>query len=189
MRHDFLKTEIKRVFEEHKGRYGSPRIALQLYDEGIETNKRVVERLMRELNLCAVGYHRRKKCYGQNKPIEDVIKENSLNRAFDQDIIDAVRFTDITHVSYNDGRLYLSTYIDPSARIPRCFKVYSDMKKHIVIEPLGRYRGKLLDVVHSVPGSQYRSGAYRDLLESNGTTHSMSEPGTPVDNAVIVSFH
>jgi len=189
MRHDFLKTEIKRVFEEHKSRYGSPRVALQLYDEGIETNKRVVARLMRELNLCAVGYHRRKKSYGQNKPIEDVIKENVLNRAFDQDVIDAVWVTDITYVSCKDGRLYLSTYIDLSTRIPRCFKVHSDMKKHIVIEPLERYQGKLPDVVHSDRGSQYRSYAYRDLLESNGIIHSMSEPGTPVDNAVIESFH
>ena len=33
-------------------RYGSPRIAQQLYDEGIETNKRVVAVLMRGMNLC-----------------------------------------------------------------------------------------------------------------------------------------
>ena len=38
LRHEFLSQEIKRVYNQHKGRYGSPRIALQLYKEGIETN-------------------------------------------------------------------------------------------------------------------------------------------------------
>lgn len=189
LRHAFLKAEITRVYKEHKGRYGSPRIALQLYHEGIETNKRVVARLMRELNLCAVGYHRRKKSYGQNKPIEDVIRENILNRAFDQDVMDAVWVTDITYIPCIDGRLYLSTYIDLATRIPRTFKVAPNMRKHLVIDPLLKYSGKMPDAIHSDRGSQYRSYAYRDLLEANDIIHSMSEPGTPVDNAVIESFH
>jgi transposase InsO family protein len=42
------------------------------------------------------------------------------------------------------------------------------MKKHIVIEPSERVQGKHPDIVHSDRGSQYRSYAYRDLLESNG---------------------
>lgn len=78
LRHQFLEKEIKRVYDEHKGRYGSPRIALQLYEEGIETNKRVVAELMRKMGLCAKGYHRRKSSYGHPKPIETAIKENSL---------------------------------------------------------------------------------------------------------------
>jgi len=45
------------------------------------------------------------------------------------------------------------------------------------------------DAIHSDRGSQYRSYAYRDLLEANDIIHAMSEPGTPVDNAVIESFH
>lgn len=90
LRHQFLEGEIKSVFQEHKGRYGSPRIALQLYDEGIETNKRVVAVLMRKMDLCAKGYHRRKPSYGKPKPIETAVKENLLNREFDQETIDAI---------------------------------------------------------------------------------------------------
>ena len=54
LRHEWLTTQIKRVFEQHKGRYGSPRIALQLYAEGIETNKRVVAMLMQRAGLVSV---------------------------------------------------------------------------------------------------------------------------------------
>jgi putative transposase len=63
------------------------------------------------------------------------------------------------------------------------------MKKHIVIEPFERHPGRVPDVVHSDRGSQYRSYAYRDPHASKGIIHSMSELGTPVDNAVIESFH
>jgi len=189
LRHDYLKSEIKRTFEEHKGRYGSPRIVLALLSEGINTNMRVVAKLMRDMKLCAKGYHRRKKSYGQNKPIEDVVKENLLKREFNQTMIDRVWVTDITYIQCKDGRLYLSTYIDLTTRIPRCFKVHTNMKKHIVIDPIKSYNGLLPSIIHSDQGSQYKSYDYRDLLESKGISHSMSEPGTPVDNAVIESYH
>ncbi|OEH82866.1 transposase [Enterococcus rivorum] len=78
------------MFYEHKERYGSPRIAQQLYDEGIETNKRVVAVLMRGINLCAKGFHRRKSSYGRGKAIKEIAKENLLNRQFEQSQIDAV---------------------------------------------------------------------------------------------------
>lgn len=189
LRHQFLEKEIRRVFDEHKGRYGSPRIALQLYEEGIETNKRVVAELMRRMGLCAKGYHRRKSSYGQPKPIETAIKENLLNRQFDQDIIDAIWVTDITYIPCSDGRLYLSTYLDLTTRIPRCFTVENHMRKSMVMDPLRQYKGRLPDLIHSDRGSQYRSYAYQELLEERSILHSMSEPGTPVDNAVIESYH
>lgn len=189
LRHEFLSKEIKRIYHEHKGRYGSPRIALQLYEEGIETNKRVVAVLMRKMRLCAKGYHRRKPSYGQPKPIEAAIKENLLNRQFNQDIVDAIWVTDITYISCLDGRLYLSTYIDLTTRIPRCFSIENHMKKSIVIDPLVDYKGKYPDFIHSDRGSQYRSYAFQEVLEKHGIVHSMSEPGTPVDNAVVESYH
>jgi putative transposase len=116
--------------------------------------------------------------YGQNKPIEDVIRENILSRAFDQDVMDAVWVTDITYIPCIDGRLYLAT------RIPRTFKVAANMRKHLVINPLLIYSGEMPDTIHSDRGSQYRSYDYRDLLKENNIVHCMSEPGTPVNNRV-----
>lgn len=189
LRHEFLLAEIKRVFYEHKGRYGSPRIAQDLYDSGIETNKRVVARIMRDNHLIAKGYHRRRSDYGKKEVIENIVKENLLNRQFNSSVIDAIWVTDITYITCSDGRLYLSTYIDLATRIPRCFEVSTNMKRSIVINPIKNYSGKLPLYVHSDRGSQYRSSDYRDLLEDKKIIHSMSRPGTPVDNAVIESFH
>lgn len=61
--------------------------------------------------------------------------------------------------------------------------------KKIVIHPLQIYKGELPAAIHSDRGSQYRSLSYQELLTDHHITHSMSQPGTPVDNAVIESFH
>ena len=188
LRHEYLQEQIRRIYDEHKGRYGSPRIAQQLYDEGIETSKRVVALLMREAGLCAKGFQRRTASYGKGKSIEEAIKENLLKRQFDQDQVDAIWVTDITYIPCSDGRLYLCTYIDLTTRIPRCFDLSSSMKKEIVLRPIERYTEKLPDVIHSDRGSQYRSHRFRELLEEKHVLHSMSEPATPVDNAVVESF-
>jgi putative transposase len=96
---------------------------------------------------------------------------------------------DITYIPCNDGRLYLSTYIDLATRIPRCYMLDSNMKKEIVIHPLKIYKGELPAVIHSDRGSQYRSLSYQELLTDHHITHSVSQTGTPVDNAVIEAFH
>ncbi|MBJ2311123.1 transposase [Enterococcus faecium] len=43
--------------------------------------------------------------------------------------------------------------------------------------------------IHSDRGSQHRSFIYQELLTDHHITHSMSQTGTPVDNAVIEAFH
>ncbi|MFV0380910.1 MAG: integrase core domain-containing protein [Breznakia sp.] len=50
-------------------------------------------------------------------------------------------------------------------------------------------RGKHPDIIHSDRGYQYRSYVYQVLLEKHHIQHSMSESRTPVDNAVIASYH
>lgn len=189
LRHQYLEQQILRVYKQHKGRYGSPRITLQLYDEGIETNKRVVAQLMRKMGLCAIGYHRIKPNYGTNKDIETTVKDNLLCRQFDQDLIDSIWVTDITYISCLDGRLYLCTYIDLTTRIPRCYAIEKHMKTSLVLKPIVHYQGKLPEIIHSDRGSQFRSQYYQDFLIKHSIQHSMSQPGTPVDNAVIESFH
>jgi putative transposase len=48
-----LLKEIRRVYDEHKGRYGSPRVTQQLRQEGLSCGENRVARLMRENDLAA----------------------------------------------------------------------------------------------------------------------------------------
>lgn len=145
--------------------------------------------LMQREGVVAKGYRKRTKSYGKKRQIESCIKENLLQRQFTQTDIDYIWVTDITYIPCSDGRLYLSTYIDLTTRIPRCYQLSTSMKKKIVLDPIREYRGELPKIIHGDRGSQYTSYAYSELLEKHGIQHSMSAPGTPVDNAVIESFH
>src|ERR1700739_3512000 len=48
-----LLKQIRRVYDEHKGRYGSPRITQQLRKEGVGCGKNRVARLMRKNGIAA----------------------------------------------------------------------------------------------------------------------------------------
>jgi putative transposase len=50
-----LSEDIKRVFEEHKARYGSLRIINVLAQQGQNVNCKQISRLMRLMGLCPKG--------------------------------------------------------------------------------------------------------------------------------------
>ena len=49
-----LDQQINRIYEQHKGRYGSPRIHPELKDDGMDCSKAKVARRMKALGLKAV---------------------------------------------------------------------------------------------------------------------------------------
>ena len=55
-----LKAEIARLFTEHAGKYGSPRITADLKDAGWRVSENTVAALMRELGLAARRKKKRK---------------------------------------------------------------------------------------------------------------------------------
>lgn len=122
LRHEYLTEQIKRMFKQHKARYGSPRVALQLYAEGIETNKRVLAMLMQRAGLISV-YSRERSRKQPNHLKEGVLHENILNRNFFTLQPNAVFVTDITYVNCSDGMLYLTIYMDLASRPPKAYSV------------------------------------------------------------------
>ena len=59
-RRDRLKAEVARLFREHEGKCGSPRITADLKDEGWRVSENTVALLMRELGLAARQKKKRK---------------------------------------------------------------------------------------------------------------------------------
>lgn len=178
------------MFKQHKGRYGSTRITLQLYNEGIESNQRVVSTLMRKEGLVSV-YYRKRKASKPEKVLADYVKENILQRQFHESQLNKIFVSDITYVPCKDGMLYLSVYVELACRIPRVYQINNHLRKSIVLEPLEHLiKSTLLEgaIIHSDRGSQYRCHDYVQLLRSHGILHSMSLPGSPLDNAIAESF-
>ncbi|WP_169725461.1 IS3 family transposase [Alicyclobacillus contaminans] len=76
---EILEQSILEIYQEYKGRYGSPRIALELYKRGMFTSKNRALRQMQRMGLVAMPW-RRKQRLGRRVPAHMV--ENLVQRAF-----------------------------------------------------------------------------------------------------------
>ncbi len=145
---------------------------------------------MRDNNLMAVGYRRKRK-YKYQKSLNDYVRENLLNREFYAKSKGKILCSDITYIPHKTGMLYLSVYIDIYSRKPICYKISTNMKSTLVTEELKNYlRDNSTEgmVIHTDRWTQYTSKEFRNLLEEHCVIHSMSRPGNPYDNAVCESF-
>jgi len=78
-----LKHKITEIYSNSRKTYGSPRIHQKLIREGYHISKKRVERLIQELNICAVA----KKKYRVTTDFKhsQPVAENCLNRDFAAD--------------------------------------------------------------------------------------------------------
>jgi len=184
-----LETFIKRIFEEHEGRYGSNRIMRELAREDIHTSKKRVARIMRKLGLQAKGTPRRYRRTGNPSEQE---KANLLDRVFSVNDRNSVWVGDITYVPTKQGFLHLAVMIDLYSRKVVGWSMSSGISEKLATGALNQAIGREGPcsglIIHTDRGSQYTSRAFQRALLENGFTHSMSRKGNPYDNAVSESF-
>lgn len=185
-----LLVEIKAIFTESKGRYGSPRVHRKLRQRGTRCGQKRVARLMREHGLRA----RQRRRYTSTTDSQHTlpVAENVLDRQFEVEVADARWAADITYIWTRQGWLYLAVVIDLFSRRVVGWSMREAMERSLVIAALEmalRARnpspGLLL---HSDRGSQYASGDYQALLRRAGCACSMSRRGNCWDNAPVESF-
>lgn len=136
-------------------------------------------------------YYKKRSAGKQEKTLSDYVMDNILQRQFHEEVLNKVLVSDITYVPCRDGTHYLAAYVDLASRMPRAFQVSANMKTSLVIEPLLAFLKRTSlkgSIIHTDRGSQYRSYMYKEILQEQNVTHSMSDPGCPLDNAVAESF-
>ena len=113
-RRERLKAEVARLFAEHAGKYGSPRITADRKDEGWRVSENTVAGLMRELGLAARRKKKRRSTTGPGKGrwrAPDLVKRDfpaaALNRKW---------FGDGTQIATDEGRLHLVSVLDVASR-------------------------------------------------------------------------
>lgn len=151
-------------------------------------NRKKTARIMHKYGIKA-KYLKRKKQYPANQYTEENIREDLLRRNFNQ----RGWVTDITYLIWGNKRAYLSTILDLETRDIVSYKINKYNNNKVVIDTLKEAISKTKDlnglILHSDQGYQYLSTEYKIVCESNGILISMSRKGTPLDNAVIESFH
>ena len=177
----------KALHTETRGAYGWPRIWRELVARGIPVGKERVQKLMQLHGVKARGKRRFKVTTDSGHGLP--ISPNLLNREFTVAEPDRVWVGDITYIATGEGWLFLAVVIDLFSRQVVGWSLREDMSSSIVIDALRmawfkRHPGKQAGVLfHSDRGSQYASGAFRDVLKEYGITSSMSRRGNCWDNA------
>ena len=182
-----LLVHIKALHAETRSAYGWPRIWRELVARGVAVGKQRVQKLMQLHGIRAKGKRRFKVTTDSNHKLP--ISPNLLNREFTVAKPDKAWVGDITYIATDEGWLYLAVVIDLFSRQVVGWSLREDMTSNIVIDALRmawfrRHPDKQAGLLfHSDQGSQYASGAFRDVLKEYGILSSMSRRGNCWDNA------
>lgn len=190
LENEVLSTEIRQIFEEHKGRYGSLRIKKVLEQKGIVVNRKRVSKLMRIMKLFPKGTRYRYKRYNQKS--SSIERPNLLNQSFETDSKNKIWVGDITYVPTKKGVLYLAVFLDIYSRKVSGWSMGRKMKDSLVMDAFlqayGRGHPEKGLIVHTDQGSQFTSGNFQTLLRMHGAVSSVSRKGNPYDNALMESI-
>ena len=184
-----LRTEITRIFEENKGRYGYRRVCLQLRGSGLAINHKTVAKLMVEMGLYA---YKRKLRYHSYKGEVGRIAPNILQRDFVADAPNRKWTTDVTQVDIHGKKCYLSPILDMWNGEVISYVISDHPNLKMVTDMLQKAfrKHQTLDslIMHSDQGWQYQHGQYQYLLREHGIIQSMSRKGNCLDNAMMENF-
>ncbi|EFH88902.1 IS3 family transposase [Ktedonobacter racemifer] len=109
-----LAQQIQAAYQQSRGRYGSPRVHVELHAQGIVCAHKRVARLMRELELVACQPRLRITPGGRDPKAR--LMPNHLDRNFTATCLNEKWVGGITAIWTYDGWLYLATVLDLFSR-------------------------------------------------------------------------
>jgi putative transposase len=184
-----LVEQIRHFWNERDGVYGSPRIFIDLRENGETCGKNRVAKLMREHGITAITRSKRRPG-SYMKP--EQASSNNLDGEFDQDELDTAWATDITYICTWEGWLYLAVVMDLSSRRIIGWLMQRTMHRDLVIQALlsalWRRRPEREVIIHSDQGSQYVRDDWIRFCDAHNLVRSMSRCGNDYDNAAVESF-
>ena len=188
--HGLLDAAIKKIHTEHKRRYGTRRLKLELSKEGHRVARKTIRKRMEAKDL-KVRYHKAFRVTTKSDA-SATFAPNLLDRDFARSEPNQAWVGDITYVKTASGFLYLATVIDLYSRMVVGWSVQPHMRAGLVDDALrmalGRRRVQPGLIFHSDRGSQYTSETFRKTCRRVGIVQSMSRKGNCWDNAVSESF-
>jgi transposase InsO family protein len=188
-----LRDRIQKIQKDVKGRYGSPRVRMELRALGIPCSRKRVARLMREHGLLARRARRFRVTTKSDH--QQPVAPNVLNRQFSvtrQEQSNRTWAADITYLPTREGWLYLAVILDLASRRVVGWALRTRLDHTLALAALQmalkHRRPSAGGLHHSDRGVQYASAVYQALVQAAGFTASMSRLGDCWDNAVVESF-
>jgi putative transposase len=186
-----LLDHITQVHRDTRGRYGSPRIHVELKAQGRGVSRGRVERLMRHHGIRAI-MARPRRARTTDSRHDCPIAPNLIDRNFIATAPNRIWLADITYIETDQGWLYLAAVMDLCSRRIVGWAMDDHLRTELPLAALNmaiatRQPGANL-IHHSDRGVQYASTDYRNALRSVGFQSSMSRKADCYDNAPMESF-
>jgi len=191
LRHERLEAKVSWFHGESDEVSGSPKILMDLREDGEVISRKTVAKMMRRLCLKGVCPKRWKTTTVIDS--SDAYPVDAVNRRWDTGTLNQVWVGDISYLRTWEGWLYLATVIDAHSRRVIGWAIDEHMRADLVEDALRMaiaLRGELPDKVifHSDRGTQYASSQITAFADANGLTRSMGYTGVCWDNAMAESF-
>lgn len=187
-----LVGQIKQVYKQSKCRYGSPRIAAELKEQGVNVSRPRVARMMQKHQIQSIV---RKKYREQTTDSSHAhpVAENYLSRDFHAARPAEKWVSDLTYIRTGAGWVYLTVVLDLADRKVVGWALSETMEAEATTVAAWQMavRNRPLFhplLFHSDRGVQYACSAFREQLEGMPVVQSMSRKGNCWDNAVAESF-
>jgi transposase InsO family protein len=181
---------VETAYSQYKKRYGAPRLAVELNEQGIDCSVNHVADLLKEKGLRArngKGFKYRARTESKTN-----VSENLLQRRFSADAPNQKWVSDITYIKVGRKWLYLAAVLDLFSRKIVGWSLDTHMREDLIMDAftMAVHNRDVPDnvLIHSDRGVQYRSNRYQGLVRDYGFRSSMSRKGNCWDNAVMESF-
>lgn len=185
-----LLQRIEGIFTQHKKRYGSPRIHLQLREEGHRCGENRVARLMSQVGLFAKTPKRKTPRTTDSRHAGPIAANLLKNMVIDRP--NQAWAMDITYIAQGKTWAYLAAVLDLHLHKIVGWDISETLHASVACNALrnaqkrqGFPRGV---IIHSDRGSQYASNDFLELSQYFQCVRSMSAKGNCYDNATMESF-
>lgn len=185
-----LKQRIQTIYDESKGRYGSPRIWQVLKKQGFSIGRKRIARLMQDMCLIArvtqVTHRspglRRLLASGDNLRSEGGVPQEK----------NKVWVADVTYLKVAKQWHYLSVVMDLHSRRIIGWSIdtkrTTELTKRTFSTALRKRKPEKGLMLHTDRGVEYRGSEYQKDLNRHGILHSLSRPGKCTDDAHMETF-
>ena len=185
-----LDKQVADAFFARKMRAGSPRLVLDLRDQGYRYDRKTVAASMKRQNLRARAARKYKATTNSKHTL--AVAPNLLAQDFSAKAPNQKWVSDITYLWTDEGWVYLAVIIDLYSRLVVGWALAERMTADLVCQALQmalwRRKNPKGVLLHSDRGGQYCSTSYQALLTKHQLVCSMSGKGNCYDNACAESF-
>lgn len=185
-----LVFRIRKVYDESRGRYGSPRVYQALRREGVQVGKNRVARIMQEWGMKARVtrvYRRLARRRHELKALPNYRLAAPAPTGVNQQWS-----SDVTYIKLGTKYVFLAVVLDLYSRRVIHWRLgkslTADFSKATLREAFKRRQPSPGLLLHTDRGIEYRAHKMQRLLNQHQVRHSMNRPGQCTDNAEVESF-